>query len=84
MSTNYIQILELASRLSREECILLIKDISTALVEDRTTLSIPPDTEARMLESALLTRAKVRAGEMKTWSLEEVKVNTPVFSENER
>ncbi len=73
MSTNYIQILELASTLSRDERIMLIKDISTALVEDRQAVSLPPEVVDKMLASARQTREKVRSGEMKTWSLEEVR-----------
>lgn len=73
MSTKYIQILEMVSTLSKEECIMLIKDISTALVENRQEVTIPTEIEEDMLKSALQTRAKIRAGEMRTWSLEEAK-----------
>jgi len=73
MSANYLQILELASKLSKEECILLIKDISTALIEKGETLVFDPEYEQEMFKNALETRAKVLAGEMKTWSFEEVK-----------
>ncbi|MEL6257117.1 MAG: hypothetical protein AAFR87_34300 [Bacteroidota bacterium] len=73
MSANYLQILELASKLSKEECILLIKDISTALIERGESLAFDPEYERQMFKNALETRAKVLSGEMKTWSFEEVK-----------
>ncbi len=73
MSKNYLQILELASTLTHEECIMLIKDISTALTESWHEPSIPLEAAEKMLFSALKTRAKIRAGEMKTWTLEEAK-----------
>ena len=73
MSSTYIQILELASSLSNEERLMLIKDISTALVEDRKMISIPKEIERKILKSALQTQAKVQSGEMKTFSLTEAK-----------
>lgn len=71
MSKNYLQILELAASLSKEECIMLIKDISTALVEKDD--KIDNKFEQAIFQRALETRRKVRAGEMKTWSLKEAK-----------
>ncbi|MEZ4849933.1 MAG: hypothetical protein R3B93_15225 [Bacteroidia bacterium] len=73
MSKNYIQILELAATLSKEECLMLIKDISSALIERHDESSIPIEVKEEMLKSALKTRAEVLSGKMKTWSLEEAK-----------
>lgn len=73
MSKTYLQILELASTLSKEECLLLIKDISTALVESENSRIGNASIENVMLKNALATRQKVQNGEMNTWSIEEVK-----------
>ncbi|MEL6677018.1 MAG: hypothetical protein AAFR61_32735 [Bacteroidota bacterium] len=73
MSKTYLKILELASQLSPEECLMLIKDISTAMLQHDTPLEISPERVEAMLESARATQAKVQSGEMKTWTLKEAK-----------
>ena len=56
-----------------EDVNLLIKDISTALVENHPQPNIPLDVAEEMLQNALKTRAKILSGEMKTWTLKEAK-----------
>lgn len=73
MSKNYLQILELAAGLSKEECIMLIKDISAALLETEEGSQLSPEVEQELLKRALITRSKVLSGEMKTLSLKEAK-----------
>ena len=71
MSSNYVQILDLAATLSKEECLMLIKDISTALVANDQDEMLSHSVKEAMLKSAKETRRKVQVGEMDTFSLEE-------------